>query len=234
MHYILQALADAARMVFTGDREVLRIALVSVKVSSISTLLASAAALPAGFLIASHSFPGRRAVIVILRTLLALPTVIVGLFFYALLSRSGPFGALGLLFTQTGMVIGQFFLAFPLVTMLVISALSTVDKRVRPTATSLGASAFQSGIAVLKEGSFAVVAAVATGFGRVFGEVGVSMMLGGNIRDYTRNLTTGIAFQTGRGEFSLGLALGIILLAVALCVNLLVRLLEERQSRPTI
>lgn len=234
MDYLLQGLADAFRMIAGWDPEVLRIALVSIKISSVSTLFASAAALPVAFLIASRSFRGKTSVITILRTLLALPTVIVGLFLYSLLSRSGPFGSLKLMYTQTAMVVGQFILAFPIVTMLTVSALVAVDKRVGPTALTLGASRFQSAIAVLREGSFAVLAAIAAGFGRVFGEVGVSMMLGGNIRNYTRNLTTGIAFQSSRGEFSLGLALGVILLFVALCINLVIRFLEGRQSKSTL
>lgn len=230
----MQGLADAFRMIASGDPEVLRVAFVSIKISSVSTLFASAAGLPVAFLIASRSFRGKTSVITILRTLLALPTVIVGLFLYSLLSRSGPLGNLKLMYTQTAMVLGQFILAFPIITMLTISALAGVDKRVGPTALTLGASRFQSAVAILREGSFAVLAAMATGFGRVFGEVGVSMMLGGNIRNYTRNLTTGIAFQSSRGEFSLGLALGVILLFVALCINLLIRCLEAGRSKSTL
>lgn len=233
MEYILQGLSEAFQMIFTGDGEVYRIATVSIKVSTISTSLASLAGIPVGFYLAFHRFPGRRGVITILRTLLALPTVVVGLALYSLLSRSGPVGNLRLMYTQTAMVIGQFVLASPIITMLTLSALAGVDRRVRPTALTLGATPFQSDFAVLREGSFALAAAIATGFGRVFGEVGVSMMLGGNIRHYTRNLTTGIAFQTSRGEFSLGLALGVILLSVALAVNLFVRFLEMRSSRST-
>jgi tungstate transport system permease protein len=233
MEYILQGLREAFQMIFAGDGEVYRIAAVSIKISSISTSLASLVGVPVGFYLAFSRFPGRRAVITLLRTLLALPTVVVGLVLYSLLSRSGPFGGLRMMYTQTAMVIGQFVLASPIVTMLTLSALAGVDKRVRPTALTLGATPFQSNLAVLWEGSFALAAAIATGFGRVFGEVGVSMMLGGNIRHYTRNLTTGIAFQTSRGEFSLGLALGVILLAVALGANLLVRFLEMRSSKST-
>jgi len=233
MDYILRGLAQAFLMIFTGDGEVYRIAAVSMKISAISTSLASLAGVPVGFYLAFHRFRGRRGVVTILRTLLAMPTVVVGLVLYSLLSRSGPFGALRLMYTQTAMVIGQFVLASPIVTMLTLSALAGVDKRVRPTALTLGASPFQSDFAVLREGSFALAAAIAAGFGRVFGEVGVSMMLGGNIRHYTRNLTTGIAFQTSRGEFSLGLALGVILLTVALTANLLVRFLEMKSSKST-
>lgn len=233
MSHILQGFAEAIKMIFSRDAELYRIALVSIRVSSLSTFLASAAGLPAGFFVAFHTFPGRRVLITILRALLALPTVVVGLFVYSLLSRSGPMGGMRLMYTQTAMVIGQFILAFPIVTMLTLSALSGVDKRVAPTAVSLGATPFQSNLAILREGSFAIMAAMVAGFGRVFGEVGVSMMLGGNIRHYTRNLTTGIAFQTSRGEISLGLGLGIMLLTVALCINVLLHFLEERTSRST-
>jgi tungstate transport system permease protein len=233
LNYLLQGLKEALKILATGDPEAYRIALVSIKIASTSTLLASLAAIPAGFWITFARFPGRKEVIAFLRALLALPTVVVGLFLYSLLSRSGPLGELRLLYTQTAMVLGQLVLVFPIVTMLTISALSGVDRRARPTATTLGATRFQSGLTVMREGSFALIAAVAAGFGRVFGEVGVSMMLGGNIRYYTRNLTTGIAFQTSRGEFSLGLALGFMLIAIALAINLLIRFLEGRSSRST-
>lgn len=234
MDYILQGLKDAVKMIIGADRELLLITFVSVRVSSVSTLLASLAGVPAGFVIAFGNFPGRKTLVTVFRTLLALPTVVVGLFLYSILSRSGPLGNLRLLYTQTAMVMGQFLLAFPIVTALTISALSSVDRRVGPTAVSLGATRFQPAFAILREGRFAIIAAIVAAFGRVFGEVGVSMMLGGNIRSYTRNLTTGIAFQTGRGEFSLGLALGVILLTVALCINLLVRFLEVDSSKSTI
>ncbi len=233
MSYLLQGLKEAFKVLATGDPEAYRIALVSIKIASISTLLASIGAIPTGFWITFARFRGRREVIAVLRALLALPTVVVGLFLYSLLSRSGPFGELRLLYTQTAMVLGQLVLVFPIVTMLTVTALTGVDRRARPTAITLGASRLQSGLAVMREGSFALVAAIAAGFGRVFGEVGVSMMLGGNIRNYTRNLTTGIAFQTSRGEFSLGLALGFILLTIALAINLLIRFLEGRSSRST-
>jgi len=231
MDYILRGFTQAFRMIISGDTEVYRIALVSIKVSSLSALLATAAGLPAAFVITFRAFPGRRVIITMLRTLLAMPTVVIGLFLYSILSRSGPIGSMRLMYTQTAMVVGQLILAFPIVTMLTVSALNAVDRRVALRAKSLGATPFQSAFAILKEGSFAIVAAIVTGFGRVFGEVGISMMLGGNIRNYTRNLTTGIAFQTSRGEFSLGLALGVVLLTIALCVNILLRLLEVRSSK---
>ncbi|MBD3327482.1 ABC transporter permease subunit, partial [candidate division KSB3 bacterium] len=161
--------------------------------------------------------------------LMALPTVVIGLFGYSLISRRGPLGTLELLFTPTAMVMGQIVLAMPIIMALTISAVQGVDPRVRRTATVLGASPFQSALAMVAEARFALMAAIITGFGRVIGEVGASMMLGGNIKGYTRNLPTAIALETSKGEFGFGLALGIILMTVALCVNFLMRFLQSRR-----
>ncbi len=219
------------RLIVDFNPEVLRIASVSLKVSTTSTALASLVGIPLGFYIASNKFRCKRAVTTVVNTLLALPTVVVGLMVYSLLSRIGPLGSLNLLFTPTAMVIGQFILALPIVSALSITAIESVDRRVRETALSLGASQKQAAITILREVKLALLAAVIAGFGRVFAEVGVSMMLGGNIRFYTRNITTAIALETGRGEFALGIALGIILLAVALVLNILFQCLHSRGSR---
>jgi len=150
---------------------------------------------------------------------MALPTVVVGLFFYALLSRRGIFGDFGLLYTPWGVIIGELFLALPIVVNYTISAVQGTDKRLLLTCKSLGASAIQEASIILKEARFAVMAAVVAGFGRIIAEVGVAMMLGGNIKGFTRTMTTAIALETSKGEFELGLALGILLLAVAFGVN---------------
>ena len=165
----------------------LRITLLSIEVSTAATLIAAIAGVPLGSRIALSEFRGKRLAITVFDTLLALPTVVVGLMVYALLSRRGPMGPIGLLYTPSAMVIGQCILALPVITALTISAVHGVDLRARETALTLGASGWQAAIAVLSEGRFALMAAVIAGFGRVFAEVGVSMMLGGNIRFYTRN-----------------------------------------------
>lgn len=228
MDYILNGFREALRLIVTLNPEVMRISLVSLRVSTVSTLLAAAAGVPLGFLIATRDFRARGFTVTLLNTLLALPTVVIGLMAYSLLSRRGPLGSLGLLYTPAAMVIGQFVLALPIVTALSLAAIRGVDSRARETALTLGANARQAALAVLHEGRYALFAAVIAAFGRVFSEVGVSMMLGGNIRFYTRNITTAIALETGRGEFALGIALGLILLAVAFGINLFFLRLQKK------
>jgi tungstate transport system permease protein len=229
MRYFWQAVVFAFKLIISFDSEVVKITLTSLEISTVAILLASLAGVPVGFVIGIAVFKGRNVIITLLNTLMALPTVVIGLFGYALMSRQGPLGPLALLFTPIAMIIGQFVLAVPIVITLTVSATQSVDPRVRRTAVVLGASAFQSAITMLIEARFAVMTAIISGFGRVIGEVGVSMMLGGNIKDYTRNLPTAIALETSKGEFGFGLALGIILMSVALGVNFLLRFLQSKR-----
>jgi tungstate transport system permease protein len=154
---------------------------------------------------------------------MAAPTVVIGLLFYYLLSRSGPLGRFGLLYTQTAMTIGQIFLILPLITGFSYTALRQVDRRARLTALTLGASRRQAGWVVLREAKFALLVAVLAGFARAVSEVGIAMMLGGNIRNFTRNITTAIALESAKGEFSNGVILGGILLVLTLGINILVQ-----------
>jgi tungstate transport system permease protein len=221
MDYIFLSLKSAVGMIFSLDPEVLAISKVSIQVSFLSTLIASLIAFPLGVLIASREFWGKRFVVILMNMLLSLPTIVVGLTVYAFFSRQGPFGGLGLLFTPAAMVIGQAILATPIICAMVMSAMEKLDPRVKETALTLGADAFQTMMIQLKEIKHLVALAILAGFGRVFAEVGISMMVGGNIRHFTRNITTAIALQTQKGEFELGLALGIILLSVAFVVSLI-------------
>ena len=159
---------------------------------------------------------------------MAVPTVVVGLFVYGFLSRQGPLGALGLLFTPTAIVIGGTLLASPIVANYTLASVQGADPRILPTARTLGAGRFRAAATLVAEIRFGVFAAVIAGFGRVVAEVGVAMMLGGNIRGYTRTMTTAIALETSKGEFSFGMALGIVLMTVALIVNLFLSLLQRR------
>jgi tungstate transport system permease protein len=161
---------------------------------------------------------------------MALPTVVVGLVVYGLIGRRGPLGSLGFLFTPAGIVIGETILALPIIVNLTLSAVRGLDPRLFLTCRSLGASKLQEAIMVLREGRYGIVAAVVAGFGRVVGEVGVAMMLGGNIKGYTRTMTTAIALETSKGEFVLALALGIVLLTVALAVNAALFGLQRREG----
>jgi len=159
---------------------------------------------------------------------MAMPTVVVGLLLFGLLSRQGPLGPLGLLFTPLAMIAGQTVLATPIVANLVLSAVTGADRRIINTALTLGATQLQAATQLLREIRFGVMAAVIAGFGRVIAEVGVAMMLGGNIRNSTRTMTTAIALETSKGEFAFGLALGMLLLSVALIVNLFLNVLQQR------
>jgi tungstate transport system permease protein len=204
---------------------------VSLTVSLISTCLAALLALPVGLAVGLGRFRGRRVVLGLLNTLMALPTVLVGLVIYALVSRQGPLGELDLLYTRTAMIMGQTLLAFPIIAAFCAAAVERADGRIAQTVLGLGGSNWQAMLAVAAQNRAALGAAVAAGFGRVFAEVGISMMVGGNIRGDTRTITTGIAFETGKGEFALGVALGLVLLVVALGINFSLGLWQYRGGR---
>jgi tungstate transport system permease protein len=216
---MLGAFGQAVQMLVSGDREVYFIAWTSLRLSLVSVAIAAVLSLPLGFWIGLKNFRGKKAVIAFLNTLMALPTVVVGLLVYSFVSRAGPLGFLGILFTPAAIHVGQIILCFPLITSLVYSALSRLDQRLPETLVTLGARRTEVFRMTILEGRIAILSALLSGFGRVVGEVGVAMMLGGNIRWYTRTLTTAIALETSKGEFELGLALGIILMAIAFLVN---------------
>jgi len=204
---------------------------VSMKVSGVATLLASIMAVPLALLLAGTEFRGKRIVLLINQTLMAAPTVVIGLLLYFILSGSGPLGGLGLLYTQTAMIIGQTILILPLLIGFSYSALKHVDQKARMTALTLGASPSQAGWIVIKEAKFPLLFALLAGFARAVSEVGISMMLGGNIRGETRNITTFIALESSKGEFMNGVLLGIVLLCVTLGINLAVNLgLKTKES----
>jgi tungstate transport system permease protein len=184
--------------------------------------------LPAGFALAYFDFPGRNAIRTVVDTLLSLPTVIVGLLVYAFISRRGPFGSYELLFTLRGMAIGQTILGLPIVIAFTASAIEGLDRRLRLTLLTLGASGAKLAISSLWEARFQGLVAALTAYGRIVGEVGVSMMLGGNIKWHTRTITTAITLETGKGDFALGIALGVILMAVSFFLNLSLSFLRKR------
>jgi len=225
--YFAQAFADAVALIFRLDPEVYLIVWTSVRISVIAVLLASLAGVPLALAVALEEFPGKRLLQQILNTLMALPTVVVGLLLYGMLSRRGPLGDLGLLYTPTAVVVGECVLVLPIVWNLCIAAVSGADPRLKRTCAALGASWWQQALIFLSELRYGLTAAIVVAFGRAIGEVGVAMMLGGNIEGYTRTMTTAIALETSKGEFELGLALGVLLLAVAFVVNGLLRLLQR-------
>lgn len=201
---------------------------ISLYTSSCAIVIAALLGVPIGLWLGLNRFRGRQLLITLLNTLMALPTVVIGLLLFGLFSRQGPLGPLGLLFTPLAMIAGQMVLAIPIVANLVLAAVTGADQRIINTALTLGASRMQAYSKLLREIRFGVMAAVIAGFGRVIGEVGVAMMLGGNIRNSTRTMTTAIALETSKGEFAFGLALGLVLLFVALIVNLFFNSLQHR------
>jgi tungstate transport system permease protein len=224
---LLDATQQAFARLFAGDAELWRIVWISLKVSLSALLLATPFAVALGFWVASNRFPGRRLVIVLLQGLLSFPTVVVGLILYLLFSRSGPLGPWHLLFTQDAMIIGQAIIAFPVLSAFTLAAIHGADPRLRETAVSLGAGALRSALTSLHEVRFAVIAGVLNGFGRVISEVGCSMMVGGNIAGFTRNVPTAIALETSKGDFAQGIALGVVLMVFALVVTALLALVQN-------
>lgn len=229
MSFLVEGLRTAFSLIFSLDREVFQIVLFSLRVSSSAIILAALLGIPLGFLIAVKNFWGKNFVLVLVNNALALPTVVVGLLVYSFISRVGPLGYFGLLYTPTAVIIGQFLLATPIVIALTHSAIQGIDTKVRSTALTLGATEIQAAWAVIREARFAVMSAVIAGFGRIIAEVGAAMMLGGNIKGSTRTMTTAISLETSKGEFGFGIALGIILLLISLSINALLSFLQSKK-----
>jgi tungstate transport system permease protein len=206
----------------------LEITATTLAISVSSTFLAALIFVPLACLIHFHDFRGKRLLVTIIQTFYSLPTVFVGLLAFMAFSKEGPLGIFGILFTPQVMVIGQVFLIAPIITGLTISALSGVRPEIKDTAISLGASRFQTIRTILVEARYATLTAVLVGFGRAISEVGLAIMVGGNIEGYTRVLSTAIALETTQGNIGLPLALGMILIALALVVSVLVNRLQQR------
>jgi len=228
MEFLVDSILSAFLLLWSLDPDVYFIIYISLKVSLTSTLMAGLLGVPAGFLIALKTFRGKRLVITTLNSLLAMPTVVVGLLVYAFISRKGLLGMLDLLYTQTAIVIGQVILIFPVVASLTIAAISRVDDRYRKTALTLGATPLQTAMVIFREARFAIIAAIIASFGRVIAEIGISMMLGGNAKGYTRTMTTAMALEYDKGEFVLGVALGIVLLLISFTMNVFFNYLQGR------
>ncbi|HLF97446.1 MAG TPA: ABC transporter permease [Methylococcaceae bacterium] len=229
MDYFTDSLLAALRLIGSFDAATWRIVGTSLYIALISTLLAALAGIPLGVTAALGDFPGRRALRQLLHTLMAMPTVMIGLIFYGLLSRRGPLGELGLLYTRQAVILGETTLILPIVMNLAWQAVEDADPALATTLKTLGANFRQTASYLAREVRRALLAAAVMGFGRAIGEIGAAMMLGGNIAGLTRTMTTAIALETGKGEFEQGLALGLALLGVAGAVNaFLFRLRPER------
>jgi tungstate transport system permease protein len=226
---IWNGLLKALELIISFDPEVMQIAGRSLRISLTSTAIGSVICIPLSCLIHFNEFPGKRFIIVgIIQTLYSVPTVAIGLFIFVFVSRAGPLGWLGILFTTTAIIVGQALLITPLLLGLTISALKGIDRTIPDTARSLGASGLQMAVLVVKEARFAVMAAVILAFGRAISEVGVSIMVGGNIRGFTRVLTTAISLETSKGDPELSLALGIILVLIALVINIILNRIQQK------
>jgi tungstate transport system permease protein len=228
---LIDATQAAFGLLFSGDAVLWRIIWISLKTSIIGLLIATPIAVLIGYLIATREFIGRRIVIWIAQAALSLPTVLVGLLLYLMLSRQGPMGSLQWLFTQSSIILGQVLIVLPVLIAFTLSAVQAADPRLAETAIVHGASGWRVMLTVLHEVRFGVMAAVINGFGRVISEVGCAMMVGGNIAGETRTITTAIALETSKGEFAQGIALGIVLIAFALLINAAMMLLQG-DTRP--
>ncbi|MDA8082193.1 MAG: ABC transporter permease [Nitrospiraceae bacterium] len=229
MRDIIESLSRALFLILNLDGELRDIILLSLRVSGSALLVASAAGLPVAVIMAFGRFPLRGLFVNILNTFMGLPPVVVGLFAYLLLSRSGPLGFLALLYTPTAMIIAQAILALPIVASLSHSALVSVDPIITQAATTLGATPFQVSMAVIREARYGIMSGIMAAFGRVMAEVGAILIVGGNIAGYTRVMTTTIALETDRGNFTLALALGIILLALSMMITLVLNGIRKKE-----
>ena len=227
MGLIWDGLARAVGLMWSGDPEVLGITWLSLKLSATATLLSLVVGIPLGTLLALVRFPGRRLVIALVNTGMGLPPVVVGLFISILLWRSGPLGALELLYTPSAIVLAQFVIAAPLVVGLTLAAVQQIPERWRLQMQALGASRGQLLWVLVRESRLGLLAALMAGFGAVISEVGASLMVGGNIRGQTRVLTTATVLETGKGNFDVAIALSVILLGLTFLVNWVLTVLQQ-------
>jgi tungstate transport system permease protein len=230
MNYFSDALWAALQLIFQFETQLYYIVFTSLKISFCATFFASFIGVFLGIWISLHDFIGKRFLEHVLNTLMAMPTVMIGLIFYGLFSRQGVLGDWGLLYTETAVIIGESCLIIPIIMNLTRVAVASSDKRLLETLTLLGAKPYQSFLPILSELRFSILAAITTGFGRAIGEVGAAMMLGGNIQGTTRTMTTAIALETSKGNFEQALALGILLLIIAFSLNMLLYSLKLNEG----
>ena len=228
---MIEALRQAWRLVWTLDAELLSCVRVTLLCSVTSTALAVLAGTPLGLLLGRRRFRGRRVLLVAAHTGMAVPTVVIGIVLYSLLSRTGPLGPTGLLYTPAAIIIGEFALAFPIVVALFSSAAAALDAKCEMTARTLGAGRLRIFWTLVREAKVGLIAATMSAFGRVSSELGIAMMVGGNISRHTRTMATAVAVETAGGELALALALGLILLLLALGINIAAQVFRFRPQR---
>lgn len=233
LEFLFEGFAKAVELIFTLNPYVISVTQVQLKVSGIAVLLSALTAIALATLISFRKFVGKGLLITIINTFMGLPPVIVGLVVFILLSTSGPLGFLNLIYTPTAMIITQYILATPIITGVAISAIGSVEKEIGDTALTLGASKLDMTWLVIKEAKLGIITAILAGFGRAIAEVGSILIVGGNIAfadgtSYTRTLTTAITIETAMGNFATAIALGIILISLALAANFAVNILQRR------
>ena len=224
---ILQGLGEAFMLILKGDRALIDIAFRAITVSGLATILASCWSIPLGVSLGLGNFRGRRFLRGVFNALLGVPAVAIGLLFYLILSRSGPLGGFQLLYTPIAMVLGQSALITPIIVSLVAATVEAVDPEIKRLSLTLGASETAANLTVLGESISGILLAISASFNRVIAELGVALMVGGNIRGATRVLTTVIALETGRGDISMGIALTIVLLGIVGAVNVLINAVQR-------
>ena len=232
MESIIEGFKKAFSLIFGLDAELLGIIFLSLRVSGTALLIVSIIGLPLSALISLKKFPARGLFISIMNTLMGLPPVVVGLFVYMMLSRSGPIGFMGLLYTPSAMIIAQTILAFPIAVLLCHSAIISVNPIIKQASMTLGATSLQTSVTIIKEARYGIMSGMIAAFGRVMAEVGAILIVGGNIAGYTRVMTTTIALETDKGNFELAIALGIILLTISLAINLLLHFVQRKGALP--
>ncbi|GBE05445.1 MAG TPA: ABC transporter permease subunit [Nitrospirae bacterium] len=228
MHSISEGLIKAFSLIGSFDADLLKIIFLTLEVSGVALLIATALGLPLGALVGLRKFPLQRVAISLMNTFMGLPPVVVGLFLYLILSRSGPLGFMGLLYTPLAMILAQTILALPIIASLSHSAIVNVDPIIRQASITLGATPVQVTLNIMKEARYGIMSGIIAGLGRVMAEVGAVLIVGGNIAGYTRVMTTTIALETDKGNFELAIALGIILLVLSLAINMFLHLVQRK------
>jgi tungstate transport system permease protein len=232
MDSIVEGFKRALLLIFSFDVELISIIFLSLRVSGTALLIVSIIGIPLSALISLKKFTAKGLFISVMNTLMGLPPVVVGLFVYIMLSRSGPIGFMGLLYTPSAMIIAQTILAFPIVVSLCHSAIVSVDPITKQASTTLGATPFQTAVTIIKEARYGIMSGIIAAFGRVMAEVGAILIVGGNIAGYTRVMTTTIALETDKGNFELAMALGIILLTISLAINSALHFVQRKGALP--
>jgi tungstate transport system permease protein len=229
MDLILEGIKQAFYLLFTLDREVLGVTFLSLQISGTATLISLFIGITTGTIVALTRFPGRQLVVSLINTGMGLPPVVVGLFVTIFLWRSGPFGFLEILYTPTAIILAQAIIATPIVTGITLASIQHLPANLRLQILALGATRIQMIWILVKEARLPLLAAVMAGFGGVISEVGASIMVGGNIKDYSRVLTTATVMEAGRGNFDIAIALSVILMLLAFCINAILTQIQQRE-----